>query len=222
MKLPVELREEIIRRVRANPHQLQKEIARDLNLDTATVGKVEKEIGAQRHPGYSLTPAQHAKIVSLLAEEHGAPYIAKTLRIPQHVVQKTMRLVRHKLERGAVGYKYGFQREELRLIARELREAEREIAARWRVRPSWLRRFRREHVKNHRGGKPKPRTLEPTRGLALALVNALPPNVPLPDETVLVNSLTANFLETFRRQVADAVHQARLMRAVPDEGQWKH
>ena len=171
-------REEVLRRAReGGPRNLQKIIARDLKLSPDTVRAIEAQAGLRRNPGHVVSAAEEKEIVSLMMENHGQPYISEVLKIPVGAVREIMTKYRHRQARGASGHQYYFSKLELRAIARDLREAQRVVARKWRVTVPWVKEFQNIRRQTYRNAEPAP-FLPKVEDLLRLLRTLLPNDIP--------------------------------------------
>src|SRR2546430_79552 len=133
-KISNEQREEILRRAReGGPRNLQKIIARDLRISPDTVRVIEAQAGLRRHPGYCVTPEQERAALALFLDGHGQPRIMEQLGIPSGPARELIARFRDRQARGKSGCRYEFSALEKRAIKRDLREARRAVARKWKV-----------------------------------------------------------------------------------------
>ena len=156
-KVSQKQREEVLRRAReGGKGNLQKEIARDMGLSKDTVRAIEARAGLRRNPGHVVSAAEEKAIVSLMMENHGQPYISEALKIPVGAVREIMVKYRHRQARGASGHQYYFSKLERRGVARDLREAQRVVARKWKVTLSWVKEFQNIRRQTYRNAEPAP------------------------------------------------------------------
>jgi hypothetical protein len=178
-KVTNEEREEILRRSReGGKGNLQKEIARDLKLSVTTIQKIEAQANLRRNPGYCTTPEQERAILALFLAGHGQPHITEALGIPTWPVREAIAKFRDRQARGAQGQQYQFSAVEKRAIARDLREARRGVAKKWKVTVSWVKEFeamqRHNHRKAHEPVPFMPKSIDLVRLLRVLLPTGIP------------------------------------------------
>jgi|SRR6266567_42429 len=177
-KVGNEQREEVLRRAReGGKGNLQKIIARDLRISPDTVRVIEARAGLRRNPGYVVSAAEEKAIISLMMEGHGQPYICEALRIPAGAVREVMVKYRHRQARGKSGCRYEFSALEKRAIARDLREAQRVVARKWKVTVSWIKEFQNIRRQTYRNAEPAP-FLPKVEDLLQLLRTLLPSGIP--------------------------------------------
>ncbi len=229
-KVGNEQREEVLRRAReGGKGNLQKIIARDLRISPDTVRVIEARAGLRRNPGYVVSAAEEKAIISLMMEGHGQPYICEALRIPAGAVRETMTKCRRRQVRGASGHRYEFSKLELRAIARDLREAQRVVARKWRVTVSWVKEFQNIRRQTYRNAEPAP-FLPKVEDLLRLLRTLLPNEIPFDarrDEAAVEGlmqgvgtfiSLPDKYAEGLRARFGVALSELRRERS----GEWIH
>jgi len=123
---------------------LQKEIAANLGLSVHLVRKIQRRFGLLPNCMEPLSPEVERKVLELFRQGHGAPFISKTLNVPQHRAQGVAEEHRFRHAPGVVGHRYYLDLHTKRAIRRELRTSERAIAKKFGVTREWLSRFRLE------------------------------------------------------------------------------
>jgi len=171
-------RAEILRRAReGGPRNLQKVVARDLGISPDTVGAIEAQAGLKRHPGYYTTPEQERAALALFLDGHGQPRIMEEVGIPSGPARELIARFRDRQARGKSGHRYRFSKLELRAIARDLREAQRVVARKWRVTVSWVKEFQNIRRQTYRNAEPAP-FLPKVEDLLRLLRALLPTEIP--------------------------------------------
>ncbi len=223
-------REEILRRSReGGKGNLQKEIARDMKLSPDTVRAIEAQAGLRRNPGHVVSAAEEKAIVSLMMENHGQPYISEALKIPVGAVREIMTKYRHRQARGATGHQYYFSKLELRAIKRDLREARRAVARKWKVTVPWVKEVEAIGRQTYRNAEPAP-FLPKVEDLLRLLRALLPTGIPfdsrrdpaavegLMQGVSTFISLPAQYADGLRSRFGVALSELRRER----NGEWIH
>ena len=120
----------------------QKMICREVGLSKHLVRKVQREHNLLPYAAIGrLPPAISARILELLRQGHGSPFIARALGLPGHKVREVMREHSFRRPPGQTGCRYKLSAEKKRAIRRAFREFEKRIAREFGVSTRWVERF---------------------------------------------------------------------------------
>jgi len=224
-------RAEVLRRARlGGKGNLQKKIARDMGLSKDTVRAIEARAGLRRNPGYCVTPEQERAALALFLDGHGQPHIMQALGIPSAPVRELIARFRDRQARGKSGCRYEFSALEKRAIRRDLREARRAVARKWKVTFSWVKEFEAIERHQHREAHAPAPFLPKVADLLQLLRTLLPNDIPftsrgdasavegLMEGVSTFISLPDKYAEGLRSRFGVALSELRRER----NGEWVH
>ena len=123
----------------------QKNIAKEVGIPGSSVCLIRKSFGLGVHNTEPLLPATIKEILDLRRAKHGAPSIARILKVPMHRVQQVFAAYPARAETGKIT-RYFLTAGEKQQIRRRFRKFEEEIARELHVSLVWMRRFLRRRA----------------------------------------------------------------------------